>query len=77
MQRIPGEGGLTLVEVLVAVVILGLVLVAVFNLFTVGMRLGGEPLMRPDIWEIVDYVHDKGAMPVIGTNATLITEEIA
>lgn len=38
---------------------------------------GGEPLMRPDIWEIVDYAHEKGAMPVIGTNATLITEEIA
>lgn len=38
---------------------------------------GGEPLMRPDIWEIVDYAHEKGAMPVIGTNATLITDEIA
>ena len=38
---------------------------------------GGEPLMRPDIWEIVDYCHEKGAMPVIGTNATLITDEIA
>ena len=38
---------------------------------------GGEPLMRPDIWEIVDYAHEKGAMPVIGTNATLITEDIA
>ncbi len=38
---------------------------------------GGEPLMRPDIWEIVDYVHEKGGMPVIGTNATLITDEIA
>jgi heme b synthase len=38
---------------------------------------GGEPLMRPDIWDIVDYAHEKGAMPVIGTNATLITEEIA
>ncbi|MDO8916164.1 MAG: radical SAM protein, partial [Coriobacteriia bacterium] len=38
---------------------------------------GGEPLMRPDIWEIVDYAQSKGAMPVIGTNATLITEEIA
>ena len=24
---------------------------------------GGEPLMRPDIWEIVDYLHEKGAMP--------------
>jgi len=38
---------------------------------------GGEPLMRPDIWEVVDYAHEKGAMPVIGTNATLITDEIA
>jgi len=38
---------------------------------------GGEPLMRPDIWEIVDYCHEKGAMPVIGTNATLITDDIA
>ena len=38
---------------------------------------GGEPLMRPDIWEIVDYAQEKGAMPVIGTNATLITEDIA
>ena len=38
---------------------------------------GGEPLMRPDIWEIVDYAHEKGAMPVIGTNATLITDDIA
>jgi heme b synthase len=38
---------------------------------------GGEPLMRPDIWEIVDYAQAKGAMPVIGTNATLITDDIA
>lgn len=38
---------------------------------------GGEPLMRPDIWDIVDYAHEKGCMPVIGTNATLITDDIA
>ncbi len=38
---------------------------------------GGEPLMRPDIWDIVDYCHERGAMPVIGTNATLITDEVA
>ncbi len=38
---------------------------------------GGEPLMRPDIWDIVDYMHEKGAMPVIGTNATMVTDEIA
>ena len=38
---------------------------------------GGEPLMRSDIWEIVDYAQARGAMPVIGTNATLITDDIA
>jgi heme b synthase len=38
---------------------------------------GGEPLLRPDIWEIADYASKKGAMPVIGTNATIITDEIA
>jgi len=38
---------------------------------------GGEPLLRADIWDIIDYAHEKGAMPVVGTNATLITPEIA
>lgn len=38
---------------------------------------GGEPFMRPDIWDIIDYAREKGAMPVIGTNGTVITEEIA
>ncbi|HBT95117.1 MAG TPA: radical SAM/SPASM domain-containing protein [Coriobacteriia bacterium] len=38
---------------------------------------GGEPLLRPDIWEIAEYAHEKGAMPTIGTNATLVTDEIA
>lgn len=38
---------------------------------------GGEPFMRPDIWDIIDYAHEKGCMPVIGTNGTTITEDIA
>lgn len=38
---------------------------------------GGEPLMRPDIWEIIDYAFEVGLHPVIGTNGTLITDEIA
>jgi len=38
---------------------------------------GGEPLLRADIWDIIDYAHAAGAMPVVGTNATLITAEIA
>jgi len=39
LRPIQDENGLTLLEVLVAAVLLGLVLVAVFNLFTVGTRL--------------------------------------
>ncbi|HAM15523.1 MAG TPA: radical SAM/SPASM domain-containing protein [Eggerthellaceae bacterium] len=38
---------------------------------------GGEPLMRPDIWEIIDYAHEMGLSPVIGTNGTLISDECA
>ena len=38
---------------------------------------GGEPLMRPDIWEIIDYAHELGMRPVIGTNGTLIDDEMA
>lgn len=38
---------------------------------------GGEPFMRPDIWDIIDYAHEKGCMPVVGTNGTVVTEEIA
>ncbi len=38
---------------------------------------GGEPLMRADIWDIIDYAHEKGLHPVIGTNGTMITDEIA
>ncbi len=38
---------------------------------------GGEPLMRPDIWDIIDYAFEKGLHPVIGTNGTLIDDEMA
>jgi heme b synthase len=38
---------------------------------------GGEPLMRRDIWEIIDYAHALGMRPVIGTNGTLIDDEMA
>jgi MoaA/NifB/PqqE/SkfB family radical SAM enzyme len=31
---------------------------------------GGEPLMRSDIWDIIDYAFEKGLHPVIGTNGT-------
>ncbi len=38
---------------------------------------GGEPLMRSDIFEIIEYAQQAGLHPVIGTNGTLITDEIA
>lgn len=38
---------------------------------------GGEPLMRSDIWGIIDYAHELGLRPVIGTNGTLIDDECA
>ena len=38
---------------------------------------GGEPLLRSDIWDIIDYAHARGLRPVIGTNGTLIDEECA
>ncbi|MFH1651154.1 MAG: radical SAM protein [Chloroflexota bacterium] len=38
---------------------------------------GGEPLRRPDFLEIARYAAGKGLRVVMGTNGTLITEEIA
>lgn len=36
---------------------------------------GGEPLMRHDIFELVQYAASKNLRPVFGTNGTLLTEE--
>src|SRR3990172_4631195 len=38
---------------------------------------GGEPLLRPDIFEIAAYGNEKGLRMVMATNGTLVTEEIA
>lgn len=38
---------------------------------------GGEPLMRPDIFEIARYGNDKGLRMVMAPNGTLITESNA
>jgi len=38
---------------------------------------GGEPLARPDVMEIARYAVNKGLRVVMGTNGTLITEEMA
>ena len=44
--------------------------------FRVGLT-GGEPLLRRDIFDIVDLASSHGLHPCITTNALLITEEIA
>lgn len=38
---------------------------------------GGEPLYRPDLFDIAEYANKKGARVALASNATLITPEIA
>lgn len=38
---------------------------------------GGEPLMRPDLFELIEYAVGKGLRTVISTNGTLISEQTA
>lgn len=38
---------------------------------------GGEPLMRPDIFELTSYAAKKGLTVALATNGTMITKEIA
>ena len=38
---------------------------------------GGEPFMRPDFLELMDYAHQKGMVTCISTNGTLIDKTIA
>jgi mycofactocin radical SAM maturase len=42
--------------------------------FNIG---GGEPFMRPDFLDLMDYAHEKGMVTCISTNGTLIDEEVA
>ncbi|KUG04694.1 radical sam domain heme biosynthesis protein [hydrocarbon metagenome] len=45
--------------------------------FQIMIFSGGEPVMRPDIFELVAYATSIGLRAVMGTNATLITPEVA
>lgn len=36
---------------------------------------GGEPLFRPDFFDLMNYANDKGIVACISTNGTLLTEE--
>lgn len=38
---------------------------------------GGEPLIRPDFFELAEYAQVKGVRPTLSTNGTLITREVA
>ena len=38
---------------------------------------GGEPLIRPDFFELAAYAQEKGVRPTLSTNGTLITREVA
>lgn len=38
---------------------------------------GGEPLLRPDIFEIASYGNDKGLRMVMAPNGTLLTDKVA
>ena len=38
---------------------------------------GGEPLTRPDFFELADYAAEKGIRPTLSTNGTLITRDVA
>lgn len=45
--------------------------------FKIMIFSGGEPLLRPDIYELVAHASEVGLRPVFGTNGTLITKEVA
>ena len=45
--------------------------------FRMLVLTGGDPLLRPDIYEIIRYARDTGFEVTIATNGTLITREVA
>ena len=45
--------------------------------FRIMIFSGGEPLTRPDLYELGAYAKSCGLIPVLGTNATLITKDAA
>jgi mycofactocin biosynthetic radical S-adenosylmethionine protein MftC len=42
--------------------------------FNIG---GGEPFMRPDFLDLMDYAHSKGMVTCISTNGTLIDDDVS
>ncbi len=42
--------------------------------FSIG---GGEPFVREDFMDLLDYAHEKGIVTCVSTNGTMINDEIA
>ena len=38
---------------------------------------GGEPLMRRDLWTLLDHARDRGLITAVATNGTRVTAEVA
>jgi radical SAM protein with 4Fe4S-binding SPASM domain len=49
---------------------------AEMGLFSLTLT-GGEPFLRPDLLEIYDHIKSKGILPILFTNATMITPTMA
>lgn len=47
------------------------------NFNPIMILTGGEPLLRPDIFDIARHCRDRGLRPVLATCGTTLTEEIA
>lgn len=45
--------------------------------FKIMIFSGGEPLLREDIFTLVNHARERGLRPVFGTNGTLITGKVA
>lgn len=45
--------------------------------FKIMIFSGGEPLLRDDICELIQYAAQKGLRPVLGSNGTLLTPALA
>ncbi|MGI9952950.1 putative heme d1 biosynthesis radical SAM protein NirJ2 [Moorellaceae bacterium AZ2] len=45
--------------------------------FWIFIFSGGEPLLRPDLLELVGYASSRGLRVVLGTNGTLLTPDLA
>lgn len=45
--------------------------------FQVIVFSGGEPVLRPDLFDLIARARSLGLRPVLGTNGTLITREVA